>query len=335
MSNMSDSAYGEDYESSGSPSSSNVTMHKIQKSSSLRAPPVKKTSSEVAVIKHSKSSGKLERKVSFSEADPIKIGGSKAACNEAMTTNAASASTASSTAVEKTSVVDTNCVDENVLPAKPKRSKDKKDKTSGQHKIKAKKSDKSKVSDADFVDQVNAKLRVLERQQKAAEVVQIIDHPNSMDISATIKLSPKTDQKRPKSQQQNPAITAILQDLVSPGSETPTNSIRREKVNSSRIGSKRNSLDKQSVQTLAQDLAAECAKAYALMESSLSKLSSELGVTPFGLAPKNKVRILWQGSMSLLQFQACRLDTFCSQECTLSQWKMTCQEFASWKISLS
>ena len=55
------------------------------------------------------------------------------------------------------------------------------------------------------------------------------------------------------------------------------------------IGSKRNSLDKQSVQTLAQDLAAECAKAYALMENSLSKLSSELGVTPFGLAPKNKV----------------------------------------------
>ena len=38
-----------------------------------------------------------------------------------------------------------------------------------------------------------------------------------------------------------------------------------------------------------QDLAAECAKAYALMENSLSKLSSELGVTPFGLAPKSKV----------------------------------------------
>ena len=75
MSNMSDSAYGEDYESSGSPG---VTMHKIQKSSSLLT--TKKMSSsastekEVAVIKHSKSSGKLERKVSFSEADPIKIG---------------------------------------------------------------------------------------------------------------------------------------------------------------------------------------------------------------------------------------------------------------------
>ena len=82
MSNMSDSAYGEDYESSGSPG---VTMHKIQKSSSLLTTTGSKktrettsssasTEKEVAVIKHSKSSGKLERKVSFSEADPIKIG---------------------------------------------------------------------------------------------------------------------------------------------------------------------------------------------------------------------------------------------------------------------
>ena len=85
MSNMSDSAYGEDYE----PSSPIVTakqQHKIQKSTSLvatttTAAPVKPhsttstSSSEVTVIKHSKSSGKLERKVSFSEADPVKIGG--------------------------------------------------------------------------------------------------------------------------------------------------------------------------------------------------------------------------------------------------------------------
>ena len=33
-----------------------------------------------------------------------------------------------------------------------------------------------------------------------------------MDISATIKLSPKMNQ-RPKSQQNNPAINAILQDM--------------------------------------------------------------------------------------------------------------------------
>jgi hypothetical protein len=281
MSNMSDSAYGEDYESSGSPTApsktavtaGNGTMHRIQKSSSLRAPPVKKTSSEVAVIKHSKSSGKLlERKVSFSEADPIKIG------------EASKAATAASTA---NPVTEAN--GEPPAPAKPKRSKEKKA-SSGDKEKKAKSKKAGKIPDAEFVDQVSAKLRLLEQKQKAAEVVEVIDHPNSMDISATIKLSPKAGQ-RPKSVQNNPAITAILQDLVSPGQDcnSPV-SLRREKNNNtSRIGSKRNSLDKQSVQTLAQDLAAECAKAYALMESSLSKLSNELGVTPFGLAPKSKV----------------------------------------------
>ena len=109
-------------------------------------------------------------------------------------------------------------------------------------------------------------------------------------LSHNISLS----KQRPKSQQSNPAITAILQDLASsnPSSNedtVETAKIREKASNCSRFGSKRNSLDKQSVQTLAQDLAAECAKAYALMESSLSKLSSDLGVTPFGLAPKSKV----------------------------------------------
>ena len=107
-----------------------------------------------------------------------------------------------------------------------------------------------------------------------------------------ISIRPKSEQSRPKSQQSNPAITAILQDLVSPSSNednVESAKIREKASNCSRFGSKRNSLDKQSVQSLAQDLAAECAKAYALMESSLSKLSSDLGVTPFGLAPKSKV----------------------------------------------
>ena len=109
-------------------------------------------------------------------------------------------------------------------------------------------------------------------------------------LSHNISLS----KQRPKSQQSNPAITAILQDLATsnPSSNedtVETAKIREKASNCSRFGSKRNSLDKQSVQTLAQDLAAECAKAYALMESSLSKLSSDLGVTPFGLAPKSKV----------------------------------------------
>ena len=140
---MSDSAYGEDYESSGSPVTASNTMHKIQKSYSLRAPPVKKLSCTEA-IKHSKSSGKLERKVSFSVASEPKI-------------------------QEKTPEMPT----EIAQPAKPKRSKDKKEKSLA--KIKSKKDKNGKVSDAEFVDQVNAKLRVLEQQQQksSAEVIEV------------------------------------------------------------------------------------------------------------------------------------------------------------------
>ena len=58
----------------------------------------------------------------------------------------------------------------------------------------------------------------------------------------------------------------------------------------SKASSKRNSLDNKSVQSLAKDLAAECAKAYELMESSLSKLTNDFSIGPFGLTPKNKVK---------------------------------------------
>lgn len=61
----------------------------------------------------------------------------------------------------------------------------------------------------------------------------------------------------------------------------------------SKACSKRNSLDNKSVQTLAKDLAAECAKAYELMESSLSKLTNDFSIGPFGLTPKNKVGFAW------------------------------------------
>ena len=72
--------------------------------------------------------------------------------------------------------------------------------------------------------------------------------------------------------------------------EKPAGATAAAPAASSRAGSKRNSLDGKTVQGLAQDLAAECAKAYALMESSLSKLSSEFGGGPFGMASKSKVR---------------------------------------------
>ena len=54
-------------------------------------------------------------------------------------------------------------------------------------------------------------------------------------------------------------------------------------------GSKRNSLDSKTVQGLAQDLAAECAKAYALMENSLTKFSTDFG--PFGMTPRGRVSL--------------------------------------------
>ena len=59
------------------------------------------------------------------------------------------------------------------------------------------------------------------------------------------------------------------------------------KAQNERNASKRNSLDGKTVQGLAQDLAAECAKAYALMENSLSKFSNDFG--PFGITPRNRV----------------------------------------------
>ena len=68
--------------------------------------------------------------------------------------------------------------------------------------------------------------------------------------------------------------------------------VLREKDNEApkqdKNASKRNSLDGKTVQGLAQDLAAECAKAYALMENSLSKFSNDFG--PFGITPRNRVR---------------------------------------------
>ena len=56
-------------------------------------------------------------------------------------------------------------------------------------------------------------------------------------------------------------------------------------------GSKRNSLDSKTVQGLAQDLAAECAKAYALMENSLTKFSTDFG--PFGMTPRGRVSLTY------------------------------------------
>lgn len=83
---------------------------------------------------------------------------------------------------------------------------------------------------------------------------------------------------------------AVVDDLVNLDSDTSDAGgvLLREQSESSKACSKRNSLDNKSVQTLAKDLAAECAKAYELMESSLSKLTNDFSIGPFGLTPKSR-----------------------------------------------
>ena len=63
---------------------------------------------------------------------------------------------------------------------------------------KASPKDLSPKSESEFVDQVSAKLKVLEQQQKAAaEVTQQVNHNNNhLEISATVKLSPKSQPSR-------------------------------------------------------------------------------------------------------------------------------------------
>lgn len=107
-------------------------------------------------------------------------------------------------------------------------------------------------------------------------------HPHStLGIStANIKQLPKEDQ---------PSVQPYCQPMPANQDKNDVVIIREKtRGGESKSGSKRNSLDNKTVQTLAQDLAAECAKAYALMESSLSKLSTDFAVGPFGLTPKNK-----------------------------------------------
>uniref|UniRef100_A0A0K2VBH5 TRAFtype zinc finger domain containing 1 [Dasypus novemcinctus] n=1 Tax=Lepeophtheirus salmonis TaxID=72036 RepID=A0A0K2VBH5_LEPSM len=132
--------------------------------------------------------------------------------------------------------------------------------------------------------------------------------PNSTTISTTISHSNKAQTSLSQSPPTPPTKELTLpppsldpQTSVAQTLKDVTNEIELRQKNGgsktgsragsksgSKAGSKRNSLDSKTVQGLAQDLAAECAKAYALMESSLSKLSTDFSVAPFGISPKKK-----------------------------------------------
>lgn len=108
-----------------------------------------------------------------------------------------------------------------------------------------------------------------------------LNHGSSPSSSHTAEL-PSDVSEEPQQQQQQ---------QQQPSSSTDFVALRENEAGRvSKASSKRNSLDNKSVQSLAKDLAAECAKAYELMESSLSKLTNDFSIGPFGLTPKNKVR---------------------------------------------
>lgn len=172
---------------------------------------------------------------------------------------------------------------------------------------------KQHPSGGDLVQQVSAKLQDIEREQNKHEPTFELDPlPSSSLIPQLVQQAsnPSNNAYFPQSYKINGhglqqdsdndntlTVNEADENLIQ--LETPENianyeqsgtvTLRDPEDRGSKMNSKRNSLDNKSVQSLAKDLAAECAKAYELMESSLSKLTNDFSIGPFGLTPKNKV----------------------------------------------
>ena len=119
---------------------------------------------------------------------------------------------------------------------------------------------------------------------------------NGHDTDSRALTRPEDSSRPRKGPAPQPPVTDTLVclDTEEAAPSSSTGVVLREHngadTSASRSCSKRNSLDNKSVASLAKDLAAECAKAYELMESSLSKLTNDFSIGPFGLTPKTKVR---------------------------------------------
>ena len=122
-------------------------------------------------------------------------------------------------------------------------------------------------------------------------------HNNDVVNKQLIVKSETSSDKPRKGPAPQPPVVNDLVNLDESSSSSVVLREHNEDRTTSRSCSNRNSLDNKSVASLAKDLAAECAKAYELMESSLSKLTNDFSIGPFGLTPKTKVRrsnILWE-----------------------------------------
>ena len=140
------------------------------------------------------------------------------------------------------------------------------------------------IDDADSKDQKDGEIKLLDSTIVAKQIAQdeIEDSGNGSDPSAAS--SPTTTAKKDHLLASNLTDKDIDNDsVVLREKETAKSTSTQQEKGTS----KRNSLDGKTVQGLAQDLAAECAKAYALMENSLSKFSNDFG--PFGITPRNRV----------------------------------------------
>jgi len=127
------------------------------------------------------------------------------------------------------------------------------------------------------------------RNQESEPPSEASNHHNGHVDALTLKGEPAVPQSKRKISKGPPPKPPVdvVDDLVNLDDD-PSGVTLREHSDGAKACSKRNSLDNKSVQTLAKDLAAECAKAYELMESSLSKLTNDFSIGPFGLTPKTK-----------------------------------------------
>ena len=127
-------------------------------------------------------------------------------------------------------------------------------------------------------------------QQSVSSTATTTQPANNNDCKQLTTDRPETNRDKPRKgpAPAPPVEPATVDDLVK--LEDSVSFLREGRDRSeSKNCSKRNSLDNKSVACLAKDLAAECAKAYELMESSLSKLTNDFSIGPFGLTPKTKV----------------------------------------------
>lgn len=113
--------------------------------------------------------------------------------------------------------------------------------------------------------------------------------PDRQRTGAIFSSFSDSSEPQPEPKPRSNRNSGIFSSFYNSGEDKSSVKFRESKSGDSKSSSKRNSLDGKSVQCLAQDLAAECAKAYALMESSLSKLSADFGMGGDGPFGKSKV----------------------------------------------